>query len=610
MGAMGAPDRGGGRENKKGSLRKSKVNIEAAKKAALRAPREERPQHAPPPPALALPDGAGAASSVGQALYVDSCLSLASRQFDRDREAVLRRARQAGVAARVVSSADAETQKEVVDLCRGCEGTLYAAVGALPDNVKRTNDKVMAAWVESAADAALLHPCVVALQSGLDLTREPATHHAQEKLLDMHWAAARRVRLPLLLHVAPGSLQRTLELLASHADAGDSADPVPRVALFNGGAHAGDEALDAWCAAGHWVSFTAAALSDPDAPGSAHVRAASGRVLATHARCMLSSGSPSFTPQTLADAYLRTLRNEPSTLPTLASDAVDACRLAGGAESLVAAMWRSALEFFAIPEATSQAAGAPEAAQQQRLDSSGAAGGAPAAAAAGHAGPHAPDDSTSEEEASDEETAAPAVTRSAFAHLAVDDDGDDNDEPPSAQGQAGSHYYACGRCRTALFSVGSVAHHMAGVGRDADVNQCLAHIFVTCVDSVDALHLALEQQRPPGAAGDGDAVGDGDEEALPVAVSRVACRKCSTKLGRFSQGPQACGCGTLVDGPCVKLQASRLDFVGQALARAAVAPLAEEEEDSDDGRAAPSRRKAPKPKRDNLRNLSSFRNKG
>ena len=605
---MGAPDRGGGRENKKGSLRKSKVNIEAAKKAAARAPKEERPQHAPPPPPLALPDDA-------TAVYVDGCVSMASRQFDRDREAVLRRARQAGVAALVVSSADAEKQKEVVDLCRGFEGTLYAAVGALPDNVKRTNDKVMAAWVESAVDAALVQPCVVAFQSGLDLTREPATHHAQEKLLEMHYTAARRVRLPLVLHVAPGSLQRTLELLANHADGSDSADPVPRVALFNGGGHAGDEAMEAWCTAGHWVSFTAAALSDPDAPASAPVRAAIGRVLATHARCMLSSGSPSFTPQTLPDEYLRTLRNEPSTLPTLASDAVDACRHAGGAgvaDSLVMAMWRSALDFFAIPESSNSQAGASaEVAQQQRLESGGAAAGGSAAAAAERAAPQRdqPDDNDSgSEEESDEETDAPAVIRSAFAQLVVDDDDDADDEPPRAQEES---HYACGRCRTSLFSVGSVAHHTAGAGRDADVNQCLAHIFVCGVNSVDTLHLALEQQRIAGAAGDGDAAADGDDEALPVHVSRVSCRKCGTKLGRFAVGPQSCGCGTLVDGPCVKLQASRLDFVGEALARSSAAPLADEEEDSDGGggRAAPSRRKAPKPKRDNLRNLSSFRNK-
>jgi Tat protein secretion system quality control protein TatD with DNase activity len=567
------------------------------------------PPPPPPPPPLALPED-GKTAPAGSALYVDSCVSLASRQFDRDREAVLRRARGAGVAALVVSSADAEKQKDVVDLCRGFDGTLYAAVGALPDNVKRTNEKVMAGWVESAVDAALVHSCVVAFQSGLDLTREPATHHAQEKLLEMHYAAARRVRLPLVLHVSPGSLQRTLELLASHADDSDSADPLPRVALFNGGVHAGDEAMDAWCAAGHWVSFTAASLSDPDAPGSAPVRAAIGRVLATHSRCMLSSGSPSFTPQTLPDAYLRTLRNEPSTLPTLASDALDACRHAGGAgaaESLVAAMWRSALDFYAIPEvagANSQASASAEATQQQRVD-----GGSAAAAAAERASPQraVPDDSESEEE-SYEETSAPAVTRSAFARLAVDEDDDaDANEPPHAQEES---HYACGRCRTALFPVGSVAHHTAGAGRDADVNQCLAHIFVRGIDSVDTLHLALEQQRTPEAAGDGDAGGDGDDEALPVHVSRLSCRKCGTKLGRFAMGPQSCGCGTLVDGPCVKLQASRLDFVGEALARSSV-PLPGDEEGSDGGggRAAPSRRKAPKAKRDNLRNLSSFRNK-
>jgi hypothetical protein len=106
-----APDRGGGRESKKGSLRKSKVNAADAAKKAHCKPREEQPETSlPPPPVAPLPaqrartgSAAVAPSSTASAAalrgpFLDGFANLISRQFDRDREAVLRRAREARTA--------------------------------------------------------------------------------------------------------------------------------------------------------------------------------------------------------------------------------------------------------------------------------------------------------------------------------------------------------------------------------------------------------------------------------------------------------------------------------------------------------------------------------
>jgi Tat protein secretion system quality control protein TatD with DNase activity len=112
---------------------------------------------------------------------------------------------QAGVAACVVASADVDKQADVAALCRAFPGALYACVGALPDNIKRTNDKQMAAWVAAVRELALAPECV-AIQTGLNLAREAATHHAQERLLDMHARLAAQLALPLIVHAAPGTL--------------------------------------------------------------------------------------------------------------------------------------------------------------------------------------------------------------------------------------------------------------------------------------------------------------------------------------------------------------------------------------------------------------------
>lgn len=556
--SYGAPDRGGGRENKKGSLRKSKVGIAEAAKAALRPKKEERPEFAPPAPPILFVDVPILPP------MLDGCVSLGSRLFDCDREAVLRRARQAGVACLVVSSSDVDKQTEVLDLARSFPGTLYACVGALPDNVKRTNEKALASWVAAAREAALTCPQVVALQAGLNLAREPATHHAQGKLLLELFRCARAVRLPLVLHVAPGSLARAAELLATESAEGDpSGGPQPRLALHNAAAHCGDlEALTAWCQAGHSLLITGAAVSEPDAPGAADVTSSLGALVRSWPASMtLASGAPSFTPQTLSDVYLRTLRNEPSTLPDVARDAAAAAGMdAAGFASLV---WTNGCAFFGLS-------------------------------------PGSPQDAT--------HTAPPESECSAAPVNSEEEEGEEAEEDAVAR-------YACRRCRSRLFACGLALQHGCDAARSfvdaasADDNLCLAQVFVPLPPCHDAAALAGQLAEMHLAL-----------TAEGCDMMRLACLKCSSKLGRYAAAAQPCACGVLVPGPAVNLHSARLDFVGtaadaagralRALRVAKEEGEAAQEEGQCGGTAAPSRRKAPKERRDNRMNLSSFRNKG
>eukprot|EP00959_Pyramimonas_sp_CCMP1952_P049018 1024116-Pyramimonas_sp.AAC.1 len=93
-------DRGGGRENKKGSLRLSTKNpgCAAAKKGSAKETKEwdlSTVSDPIPPPSA-------------QGLYVDANACLLNRQFDKDLERVLQRSRNAKIEAIVVPCMDVE----------------------------------------------------------------------------------------------------------------------------------------------------------------------------------------------------------------------------------------------------------------------------------------------------------------------------------------------------------------------------------------------------------------------------------------------------------------------------------------------------------------------
>lgn len=85
-----------------------------------------------------------------------------------------------------------------------------------------------------------LTPEAVAIQSGLNLSRETSTHFAQERLLDMHVRLAAELRLPVVLHLAPGSAERAAEIVAAAA-AASAPHAAPRIAVANALVAAGEE---------------------------------------------------------------------------------------------------------------------------------------------------------------------------------------------------------------------------------------------------------------------------------------------------------------------------------------------------------------------------------
>jgi hypothetical protein len=151
-------DRGGGRESKGSSLKKSKKNPGAAAARVKTAPKAVGGglQYSAQPPAIA-----------STAPFFDCGAALLSRQFDRDRERVIVRAKEEGQCCGLLLwFSDIEKQTVVADLCKANEGFCYFATGIHPDNIDRTNKKSHGEWVLRIEELAKRPECV-AILSGM-----------------------------------------------------------------------------------------------------------------------------------------------------------------------------------------------------------------------------------------------------------------------------------------------------------------------------------------------------------------------------------------------------------------------------------------------------------
>lgn len=152
--------------------------------------------------------------------------------FAEDREAVLARARAAGVGTLLTIGTDPESSREAVALAER-HGDVYAAVGIHPHDAARA----AAGALEEIATLAR-GPRVVAIgEIGLDYFRNLSPVPAQQAALRSQLALARELRKPVLLHCRDAHA----ELLAVLAEDG--------LAEAGGIMHcfSGDEAMAARC---------------------------------------------------------------------------------------------------------------------------------------------------------------------------------------------------------------------------------------------------------------------------------------------------------------------------------------------------------------------------
>lgn len=127
---------------------------------------------------------------------IDIGANLTHDSFDRDRDAVLLRARAAGVARMVVTGASREHNPQALALAQTYPGFLYATAGVHPHHAVEYTDEC-----DAELRALHAHAEVVAVgECGLDYFRDFSPRPAQRKAFERQLQLASENGKPLFLH--------------------------------------------------------------------------------------------------------------------------------------------------------------------------------------------------------------------------------------------------------------------------------------------------------------------------------------------------------------------------------------------------------------------------
>jgi TatD DNase family protein len=232
-------------------------------------------------------------------MWIDTHCHLDAAEFDADREAVLERARAAGVGQIVLPAVDRRSFAAVRELAQR-HGLAYA-LGIHPLAVPRASPADLDA-LRTAVLAALDDPRLVAIgEIGLDLYEGAPPLEQQEPYYRAQLQLAYELGLPVILHV-----RRSADRLLYH---------LRRMGCHGGIAHAFNGSpvqAQGFLDLGLRLGFGGAATYD----GSLRIRRLAAGLPAT--ALVLETDAPDIPPQWLRDAG-RVLRNEPAELPRIAA---------------------------------------------------------------------------------------------------------------------------------------------------------------------------------------------------------------------------------------------------------------------------------------------------
>jgi len=243
-------------------------------------------------------------------MLTDSHAHLTSKEFDRDRDEVIRRARDAGVSVIINPGTTLADSRDAVALAAKHEG-LYACVGVHPHEAKLADDRTLTELAELSNESR-----VVAIgEIGLDFHYDFSPRDVQERVFTAQLEIAARRDLPVVIHsreAAERTLAIVTEFLKTHPGwRSRLTTPVSRYPAPKGVFHcfAGD-AEAAWnlINMGFYVSVPGI-VTFKNAGLAAHV---AGEVSPEH--LLLETDSPY-----LAPVPHRGKRNEPAYLPLIAA---------------------------------------------------------------------------------------------------------------------------------------------------------------------------------------------------------------------------------------------------------------------------------------------------
>ncbi len=259
---------------------------------------------------------------------VDIGVNLAHDSFDADRDAVMQRAAQAGVAQMVVTGSSVDSTRRAIELARAHRGVLFATAGVHPHHAADLTAEALPELEALAWDPAV----VAAGECGLDYFRDFSPRDLQRRAFGWQLEIAAKTGKPVFLHQRDAH-EDFIAILREH-----------RKHLAGGVAHcftAGESERDACLELGLCIGITGWIN---DERRGLHLREVVKGIPAD--RLMLETDAPYLLPRDIRPAP-QSRRNEPMYLPQVAQ----AVALARGetAAALAAATTRTARQFFRLP---------------------------------------------------------------------------------------------------------------------------------------------------------------------------------------------------------------------------------------------------------------------
>ncbi|MGD8506587.1 MAG: TatD family hydrolase [Candidatus Bathyarchaeota archaeon] len=128
-------------------------------------------------------------------MLIDTHAHLQWTSFDRDREEVVRRAREVGVENIVNIGFDVEGSRKAIELAEK-HGGVFATVGIHPHNASQLNQDALNVLRKLSEN-----PKVVAIgEIGLDYYRNLSPRESQKKAFEAQISLAEELRLPVVIH--------------------------------------------------------------------------------------------------------------------------------------------------------------------------------------------------------------------------------------------------------------------------------------------------------------------------------------------------------------------------------------------------------------------------
>lgn len=264
---------------------------------------------------------------------IDIGVNLTHRSFARDRDAVIERARAAGVGTLILTGTSVAHSREALALARRHPGVLYSTAGIHPHDAKSATPETLRELRTLASQTEV----VAVGECGLDFNRNFSPPAVQEQIFAAQVALAVELGKPLFLHERDAH-EAFVAILDRAAGGGGLAVPVV-VHCFTGSR----SSLDAYLRRGYSIGITGWICDER--------RGRELQQLVRHIpldRLLLETDAPFLLPRDLQPKPAEG-RNEPSTLAHIA--AVVARCMGRPLAEVAAATTANARRFFRIPAA-------------------------------------------------------------------------------------------------------------------------------------------------------------------------------------------------------------------------------------------------------------------